>query len=264
MHSVTPYAFTSLSTSGNHARARLAGVGSPPRATTRRLILVSISFWVVSIVDSVDGVVSTCVAPLTARHAASDANKCDLGAIAATHPAAHALMKSPSEGSKECGDATRTTQFSSTSSDSFLPAQYSASPPCVARQPFGRPVLPDVKKTCDSLSSGNAGGGATDRSFDSAASVSMISSDASMTLTLFALMANVIAIFSRPNAFPSPARGHAITTEHSASSRMLLIRAGGSWAPTGTTAACARRIARMDTGNSIPSSTSSPTVGDRP
>ena len=109
--------------------------------------------------DSMDGVVSTCVAPLAARHASIDANRCERGAVAATHPARQAPRKSPSEGSNECGDATKTTESSPTPSDWFFASQYRDSPPCVARHPFGRPVLPEVKNTCESLFAGNAGGG---------------------------------------------------------------------------------------------------------
>ena len=74
------------------------------------------------------------------------------------HPARQAPRKSPSEGSNECGEATKTTESSLTPSDWFFASQYRDSPPCVARHPFGRPVLPEVKNTCESLFVGNAGG----------------------------------------------------------------------------------------------------------
>mmetsp|Transcript_2870 Transcript_2870/g.10675 ORF Transcript_2870/g.10675 Transcript_2870/m.10675 type:complete len:224 (+) Transcript_2870:1358-2029(+) len=211
-----------------------------------------------------DGVVSTCVAPLAARHAPIDANRCDRGAVAATHPARQAPRKSPSEGSNECGEATNTTESSLTPSDLFFASQYRDSPPCVARHPFGRPVLPEVKNTCESLFVGNAGGG-VDSPAEKTSRDSLTSRrDAAGMTVKSARPASVHASLSLRVAPPSPASSLAIATEHPASSKTSLILAGGSVAPTGTTAPPAKRMAKIATGNSTPSSTRSPTVGDRP
>jgi hypothetical protein len=119
----------------HHAVSRSHG---DRRGTTRRTRL------------NIAGVVSACVALDASRHLSNDANSDARGHIATHAPALHVAARSPANGSNVGGDATRTTDRSSTPCAAFFARAYRARCPCVARQPFGRPVLPLVKYTCES------------------------------------------------------------------------------------------------------------------
>ena len=161
---MVPYVFANTSRRGGaHLDASWRDMASPPRATT-----LSFCNCLISDSDTVSrsaGVVVQCVAPLEARQRPKVANVSARDAQATVPPATQVAIKSPNEGSNVCGEATKTTDCADTACALFLALQKASRARCVATQPFGRPVEPEVKNTWE-MDNGprRIGGNVSDRS----------------------------------------------------------------------------------------------------